>query len=67
MSITAQRRDLLPALLAALLLSATALAVDTPDATQPTETVPVPAAVLERGYTLQEGDDPACHSSPPSR
>ena len=64
MSITAPRRDLLLALLAALLLSATARAADTPDATKPAEKVPVPAAALERGYTLQEGDDPVLPLKP---
>ena len=44
MSITAPRRDLLPALLAVLLLSATALAEDTTDATKPVGKIPVTAA-----------------------
>ena len=71
MSITAPRRDLLLALLAtlllsatALVLSATALAAETPDATKPAEKVSVPAATLERGYTLQDGDDPALPLKP---
>jgi len=64
MSIAAPRRDLLLALLAALLLSTTALAADIPGATQSADKAPGPAALLERGYSLQETDDPALPLKP---
>ncbi|MBC8112831.1 MAG: hypothetical protein H7062_00480, partial [Candidatus Saccharimonas sp.] len=62
MSVTAPRRDKLFALLASALIGATALAADTPDATKPAEKVP--ATALERGYSLQDGDDPALPLKP---
>ena len=70
MSVIAPRRDQLLALIASALIGATALdattalAADTSDATKPNGKVPVPAASLDRGYTLQEGDDPALPLKP---
>ncbi len=64
MSVTVRRRDQLLALLASALIGATAFAVDPPDATKPAGKAAVPATPLERGYTLQEGDDPALPLKP---
>ena len=64
MSVTAPRRDQFFALLASALIGSNALAVDPPDATKPAEKTPVPATALERGYTLQEGDDPSLPLKP---
>lgn len=64
MNITAPRRDVLLAHLVALLFSAAALAADVPKAINPVLQTTVPATTLERGYTLQEGDEPALPLKP---
>ena len=64
MSIIALRRDLLAVNLVVLFFSTTLLAADTSDTAKPTGNGPAPAALLERGYSLQETDDPAMPLKP---